>query len=189
MCWGAAQVAGVGEGYTPDTRIHRRAGTPCFLVKLPTIFLHIGLIHLILPNARVVDARRGAMGCCFSGFKQLFAEGQEFTYGLEEVGHYYRDYVGLMDHWDRVLPGKVLRMHYEDVVDDLAGQVHRLLDFCGLPFESACLNYHETERAVRTASSEQVRQPIFRSGVDQWEKYSPYLDPLREVLGPELANT
>lgn len=184
-----AKLAEFGEAYITDTRVHRKAGTPFFIDKMPNNFRHIGLIHLILPNAKIIDARRGAMGCCFSGFKQLFAEGQEFTYGLEEVGHYYRDYVGLMDHWDRVLPGKVLRMHYEDVVDDLDGQVRSLLDFCGLPFEDACLNFHETERAVRTASSEQVRQPIFRSGVDQWEKYSPYLGPLREVLGPELTNT
>ena len=178
-----------GADFIRDTRIHRKLGKRFFIDKMPNNFRHIALIHLILPNARIIDARRGAMACCFSGFKQLFAEGQEFTYGLEEVGHYYRDYVGLMEHWDQVLPGKVLRVHYEDVVADLEGQVRRLLDFCELPFENACLKVHETERAVRTASSEQVRQPIFRSGVDQWENFSPYLDPLREVLGPELANT
>ena len=184
-----AKLAEFGEAYIADTRIHRQAGTPFFIDKMPNNFRHIGLIHLILPNAKVIDARRGAMGCCFSGFKQLFAEGQEFTYGLEEVGHYYRDYVGLMDHWDQVLPGKVLRMNYEQVVDDLESQVRRMLDFLGLPFEEACLNFHQTERAVRTASSEQVRQPIFKSGVDQWEKFSDYLGPLRSVLGPELAST
>jgi hypothetical protein len=127
------------------------------------------------------------MGCCFSGFKQLFAEGQEFTYGLKEVGTYYRDYVGLMDHWDRVLPGKVLLVRYEEVVADLESQVRRLLDFCGLPFEQACLDFHQTDRAVRTASSEQVRQPLYKSGVDQWEKFSDHLDPLRAVLGPDLV--
>lgn len=186
---GRENLAEFGEAFLKDTRIHRKLGKPFFIDKMPNNFRHIGLIHMILPNAKIIDARRGAMGCCFSGFKQLFAEGQEFTYGLEEVGHYYRDYVGLMDHWDRVLPGKVLRVRYEEVVADLEGQVRRLLDFLELPFEEACLNFHETERAVRTASSEQVRQPIFRSGVDQWEKFTDYLDPLRAVLGPELAAT
>lgn len=178
-----------GEDYLRDTRIYRKQGTPLFIDKMPNNFRHIGLISAILPQAKIIDARRSAMGCCFSGFKQLFAEGQEFTYGLHEVGTYYRDYVGLMDHWDQVLPDKVLRVRYEEVVDDLEGQVRRLLDFCGLPFEEVCLNFHETERAVRTASSEQVRQPIFRSGVDQWEKFSDFLGPLRAVLGAELANT
>jgi hypothetical protein len=176
-----------GEAYLHDTRIHRKTNKPFFIDKMPNNFRHIGLIHMILPNAKIIDARRSAMGCCFSGFKQLFAEGQEFTYGLEEIGHYYKDYVALMDHWDKVLPGKVLKVQYEDVVDDLETQVRRVLDFCGLDFEEACINFHQTERAVRTASSEQVRQPLFRSGVDQWENFSPYLDPLRDVLGPELA--
>jgi len=178
-----------GEDYIRDTRIYRKKGTAFFIDKMPNNFRHIGLIHMILPNAKVIDARRGAMGCCFSGFKQLFAEGQEFTYGLDEIGRYYRDYVALMDHWDAVLPGKVLRVSYEAVVADLEPQVRRLLDFCGLPFEQACVDFHQTERAVRTASSEQVRQPIFKSGVDQWENFSSYLDPLRAVLGPELAAT
>ena len=144
---------------------------------------------MILPNAKIIDARRGAMGCCFSGFKQLFAEGQEFTYGLEEIGRYYRDYVTLMDHWDAVLPGKVLRVNYEDVVADIEPQVRRILDYIGLPFEDACINFHQTERAVRTASSEQVRQPIFKSGLDQWAHFEAYLDPLRAALGPELSKT
>ena len=181
------QLAEFGEAFIRDTRIHRKAGTPFFIDKMPNNFRHIGLIHLILPKAKIIDARRGAMGCCFSGFKQLFAEGQEFTYGLTEVGTYYRDYVQLMDHWDTVLPGKVLQVRYEDVVADLESQVRRLLDFCGLPFEQACLDFHQTDRAVRTASSEQVRQPLYKSGVDQWENYSDHLDPLREVLGPELV--
>jgi len=176
-----------GEAYIRDTAIHRKQGKPFFIDKMPNNFRHIGLIHAILPKAKIIDARRGAMGCCFSGFKQLFAEGQEFTYGLEEIGHYYRDYVGLMEHWDSVLPGKVLRVRYEDVVADLEAQVRRLLDFCGLPFEQACVNFHQTERAVRTASSEQVRQPIFKGGVDQWENFSPFLNPLRDILGPELV--
>jgi tetratricopeptide (TPR) repeat protein len=178
-----------GEAFIRDTRIHRKKGTPFFIDKMPNNFRHIGLINMILPNAKIIDARRGAMGCCFSGFKQLFAEGQEFTYGLEEIGQYYADYVRLMDHWDNVLPGKILRVRYEEVVADLETQVRRLLDYCGLPFEEACLNFHQTERAVRTASSEQVRQPIFKSGVDQWENFSEFLDPLRKKLGPELAAT
>ncbi len=183
----AKELTEFGEAFIRDTAIHRKLGKPFFIDKMPNNFRHIGLIHLILPNAKIIDARRGAMGCCFSGFKQLFAEGQEFTYGLEEIGHYYSDYVQLMNHWDTVLPGKILRVRYEEVVADLETQVRRLLDFCGLPFEEACLNFHQTERAVRTASSEQVRQPIFKSGVDQWENFSPYLDPLREILGPELV--
>lgn len=181
------ELAEFGEAFIRDTMIHRKDGTPLFIDKMPNNFRHIGLIHLILPNAKIIDARRSAMGCCFSGFKQLFAEGQEFTYGLEEVGHYYSDYVRLMDHWDHVLPGKVLHVRYEEVVADLETQVRRLLEFCELPFEQACLNFHQTERAVRTASSEQVRQPIYTSGVDQWENYSAFLDPLRAVLGPELV--
>jgi tetratricopeptide (TPR) repeat protein len=184
-----SELTEFGEAYIRDTAIHRKQGVPFFIDKMPNNFRHIGLIHMILPNAKIIDARRGAMGCCFSGFKQLFAEGQEFTYGLEEIGHYYSDYVQLMDHWDHVLPGKILRVRYEDVVADLETQVRRLLDYCGLPFEEACLNFHQTDRAVRTASSEQVRQPIFKSGVDQWENFSGYLDPLRKVLGPELSAT
>jgi hypothetical protein len=182
-------VTRFGEEFIRDTQIFRKGGTPFFIDKMPNNFRHIGLIHMILPNAKIIDARRGAMGCCFSGFKQLFAEGQEFTYGLEEIGQYYADYVRLMDHWDTVLPGKILRVRYEEVVSDLDTQVRRLLDYCGLPFEEACLNFHQTERAVRTASSEQVRQPIFKSGVDQWENFSNVLDPLRNKLGPELAAT
>ena len=182
-------VTRFGEEFIRDTQIYRKGGTPFFIDKMPNNFRHIGLINMILPNAKIIDARRGAMGCCFSGFKQLFAEGQEFTYGLEEVGQYYTDYVQLMDHWDNVLPGKILRVRYEEVVADLETQVRRLLDYCGLPFEEACLNFHQTERAVRTASSEQVRQPIFKSGVDQWENFSEFLDPLRKKLGPELAAT
>jgi len=177
-----------GADYLSDTKIHRKLGKPYFIDKMPNNFRHIGLIHLMLPNAKIIDARRGAMGCCFSGFKQLFAEGQEFTYGLEEVGRYYRDYVELMDHWDRMLPGKVLRVQYEDVVADLEPQVRRILDFCELPFEEACLRFHETQRAVRTASSEQVRKPIFTSGVDQWEHFSDHLDPLRAILAPDLIS-
>ena len=180
------QLAELGRDYIETTRIHR-AGAPFFTDKMPNNFRHIGLIHLILPNAKIIDARREPMACCFSGFKQLFAEGQEFTYGLEEVGRYYRGYVDLMEHWDRVLPGKVLRVQHEDVVADLETQVRRILDYCGLDFEQACLDFHKTDRAVRTASSEQVRQPINTKGLDAWQKFEPHLGPLKSALGPDLA--
>jgi len=175
-----------GQQFIDETQIHRQ-GAAFFIDKMPNNFRHIGLIQLILPNAKIIDARRHPMSCCFSGFKQLFAEGQEFTYGLEDVGKYYRDYVDLMDHWDTALPGKVLRVQYEDVVADLDTQVRRILDHCGLPFEEACINFHETERSVRTPSSEQVRQPIFKSGLEQWRHFEPFLGPLKEALGPELG--
>jgi tetratricopeptide (TPR) repeat protein len=180
----AAKLRAFGEKYLADTRIYR-GGKRFFIDKNPNNFRHLGLIHLILPNARIIDARREPMACCFSNFKQLFASGQEFTYGLEDIGRYYRSYVALMAHWDAVLPGKVLRVQHEDVVNDLAGNVRRLLDFCGLDFEPACLEFHKTARSVRTASSEQVRQPIFRDGLDQWENYAPWLDALRETLADE----
>ena len=179
------QLRALGEAYLDNTRIHRQ-GAPFFTDKMPNNFRHVGLIKLILPNARIIDARRAPMACCFSGFKQLFAEGQEFTYGLDEIGRYYRGYVELMDHWDRVLPGQILRVQYEDVVADLEGQVRRILDFCGLPFEQACLDFHANERAVRTASSEQVRQPIYASGVEQWRHFERHLAPLKSALGPVL---
>ena len=182
----AEKLRGFGEKFIEDTRIHRK-GAPYFIDKMPNNFRHIGLIHLILPNAKIIDARREPMACCFSGFKQLFAEGQEFTYGLEPIGRYYRDYIKLMRHWDDVLPGKVLRVQHEDVLDDLEGQVRRMLDFCGLPFEQSCIDFYKTERSVRTASSEQVRQPITKSGVDQWRRYETFLGPLKEALGPALT--
>lgn len=174
-----------GEQYIDDTLIYRHGGE-FFIDKNPNNFFHLGLIRLILPNAKVIDARRHPMSCCFSGFKQLFGQGQEFSYGLDAIGNYYREYVELMDHWDRVLPGWVLRVQYEDVVDDLETQVRRLLEFCGLEFEEACLAFHETERSVRTPSSEQVRRPIYRSGLDYWRNFDPWLDPLRRALGPEV---
>jgi tetratricopeptide (TPR) repeat protein len=175
-----------GEKYIEDTRIYR-SGAPFFIDKMPNNFRHIGLIHLILPNARIIDARRHPMACCFSGFKQLFAQGQEFTYGLEEIGRYYRSYVELMAHWDRVLPGRVLRVRYEDVVDDLEAQVRRILDYLGLPFEENCIRFHQSDRPVRTPSSEQVRQPIYTSGKAQWRHFEPFLGPLERALGPALA--
>ena len=176
------QLAKFGEEFITNTRVHRQ-GAPFFIDKMPNNFRHIGLIHLILPNAKIIDARRDPMDCCFSGFKQLFAEGQEFTYGLTEVGRYYSDYVGLMEHWDNVLPGKVLRVQHEDVLDDLEGQTRRMLDYLGLPFEEACLEFHKTDRAVRTASSEQVRQPINRKGQGAWKPFEPWLHDLKTALG------
>ena len=176
------ELEALGQSFLETTHVHRH-GTPFFIDKMPNNFRHIGLIKLILPKAKIIDARREPMSCCFSNFKQLFASGQEFTYGLDLIGRYYRSYVDLMDHWEKVMPGAVLRVQYEDVVSDLETQVRRMLDFCGLPFEEACVNFHATERAVRTASSEQVRQPLFRSGLDQWEHYAPYLDPLCAALG------
>ncbi len=178
----AERLYRLGRAYLDDTRMHRSA------LFLPNNFRHLGLIHLILPHAKIIDARRHPMACCFSGFQQLFAEGQEFTYDLRDIGYYYRHYVELMDHWDRVLPGKVLRVYHEDVVNDLEGQVRRLLDFCGLPFERACLEFHRTHRAVRTASSEQVRRPINREGLARWHRFRQFLGPLEEALGPALRD-
>ena len=174
-----------GEQFIEDTRAYRGAA-PYFVDKMPNNFFHVGLIRLILPNAKVIDARRHPMACCFSGYKQLFGEGQEFSYGLREIGNYYRQYVRLMDHWDRVLPGFVLRVEHEDVVEDLEGQVRRMLAFCRLPFEQSCVDYHRTERSIRTPSSEQVRQPIYRSGLEQWRHYERWLGPMKEALGPDV---
>lgn len=183
----AEQLQELGRQYIDETRVHRK-GAPFFTDKMPNNFRHIGLIHLILPNAKIVDARRHPMACCFSSFKQLFAEGQEFTYGLEEIGRYYCGYVDLMAHFERVLPGKILRVHYEDVVADLEGQVRRLLAYCGLPFEEGCVQFHKTEREVRTASSEQVRRPIYKEGLEQWQHFEPWLGPLKDALGPALQD-
>jgi hypothetical protein len=173
-----------GEKYLADTQVYR-SGKPYFIDKNPNNFRHIGLIHLILPNAKIIDARREPMACCFSNFKQLFASGQEFTYGIGDIAHYYRRYVELMAFWDEVLPGKILRVRHEEVVEDLAGNVRRILDFCGLPFEEGCLEFHKTERSVRTASSEQVRRPIFSDGLEQWRNFEPWLSPLKQALAEQ----
>lgn len=174
----------LGEDYLNRTR-HHRTDLPCFIDKMPNNFTHIGMIHLILPNARIIDARRHPMACCFSAYKQLFGQGH-FSYDFEELGRYYRDYVSLMDHWDEVLPGRVLRVQYEDTVADLERQVRRILDYCGLPFEEQCLRFHETKRVIRTASSEQVRQPLHADAVEHWRNFLPHLDPLVEALGPVM---
>jgi tetratricopeptide (TPR) repeat protein len=180
------QLRKFGESYIEDTRF-QRGEAPHFIDKMPNNFMHIGLIHLMLPNAKIIDARRHPMGCCFSNYKQLFADGQEFTYDLDEMARYYHGYVELMGHWGRALPGTVLRVHYEHVVADLEGQVKRILEFLGLPFEESCLQFHRTERSVRTPSSEQVRQPIYRSGLDQWRHYEPWLSPLADRLAALCA--
>jgi hypothetical protein len=175
----------LGQEYIDRTRIQRGAA-PFFIDKMPNNFLHIGLISLILPKARIIDARRHPMAACFSGFTQLFARGQTFTYGLNNLGRYYRDYVDLMDHWDEVLPGRVLRVQYEEMVADTENQVRRMLDFCGLEFEENCLHFYQTDRAVRTASSEQVRQPIYSAATEHWRNFEPHLDELKQALGPVL---
>ncbi|MEM7359568.1 MAG: sulfotransferase [Pseudomonadota bacterium] len=175
-----------GESFITDTLYHRGDGIR-FIDKMPNNFRHIALIRLMLPNAKIIDARREPLACCFSGFKQLFAEGQEFTYGLDLIGRYYRAYVELMDHWDNVLPGAILRVQHEDVLNDLETEVRRMLDYLELPFEESCLEFYKTERAVRTPSSEQVRQPIFKSAVQQWQHYEPHLGPLKSALGPVLT--
>jgi tetratricopeptide (TPR) repeat protein len=179
----------LGDQYLDGTRVYRGGkpgAIPFFIDKMPNNFRHLGLIHLILPNARVIDARREPMACCFSNFKQLFAQGQEFTYHIEDIARYYRTYLELMRHWNTVLPGRVLRVHHEDVVDDLERAVRQILDFCGLEFESQCVEFYKTERSIRTASSEQVRRPLYREGLDQWRHFEPYLGPLRSALGDAL---
>jgi cytochrome c-type biogenesis protein CcmH/NrfG len=181
----ADEFRALGEKYLTDTQIYR-TGKPYFIDKMPNNFRHLGFIHLMLPNAKIIDARREPMACCFGNLKQLFARGQEFVYSVDDIARYYRTYLELMEHWDAVLPGRVLRVQHEDVVDDLEGNVRRILDYCELPFEPACLEFHRTERSIRTASSEQVRQPIFRDGLNLWRHYEPWLGPLREALGDAL---
>ena len=181
-----AQLRALGERYLAQTRIQRKTGAPLFIDKMPNNWIYVGLIALILPNAKIIDARRHPLSCCFSGFKQHFARGQHFSYSLEDLGRYYRDYVALMAHFDAVLPGRVHRVVYERMVEDTEAEVRSLLDYCGLPFEDACLRFYENERAVRTASSEQVRQPIFRDAVEHWRNYEPWLGPLKTTLGPML---
>jgi hypothetical protein len=166
--------------------VYRKTAAPFFIDKLPNNWLYVGLIHLMLPNAKIIDARRHPLGCCLSAFKQHFARGQNFAYDLTDLGRYYRDYVDLMSHIDAVLPGRVHRVFYESTIDDTEAQIRRLLDHCALPFEEQTLKFYENERAVRTASSEQVRRPIFKDAVDHWRHYEPWLGTLKEALGPVL---
>jgi tetratricopeptide (TPR) repeat protein len=182
-----ARLRALGERYIAETRRLRKTDAPFFIDKMPNNCLYVGLIHLILPNARLIDARRHPLGCGFSCFKQHFARGQSFTYALEDIGRYYRDYVDLLAHFDAVLPGRVHRVFYERMIEDTHTEVRRLLAHCGLPFDAGCLKFFENDRAVRTASSEQVRQPIFRDGLDHWRHYESWLEPLRTALGPVLS--
>ena len=186
----ADEVRRLGEQYLADTRVYRggKPGAPLFIDKMPNNFRHLGLIRLMLPNARIIDARREPMACCFSNLKQLFAKGQEFTYSNEDIARYYRTYLQLMQHWDEVLPGRILRVQHEDLVDDLEGNVRRILEFCGLDFEPQCIEFYKTVRSVRTASSEQVRQPIYREGLDHWKHFEPWLGPLKDALGDALVS-
>jgi len=181
------EATALGERYLAQTRAHRLIGRAHFIDKMPNNFLHLGLIHLILPRARIIDVRRAPLACCFSNFKQHFQVGLYFSYSLEDIGRYYRDYVRLMAHFDAVLPGRVHRLQYEALVADLEGEVRRLLQFCGLPFEERCLRFHETARVVQTASSEQVRRPLNSDGLEQWRHFEPWLGPLKQALG-DLAH-
>ncbi len=182
----AAECRALGERYIERTRIQRKSGKPFFIDKMPNNFQHIGLIRLALPKARIIDVRRHPLACCFSGFKQNFARGQRFSYSLEHIGRYYRDYVELMAHFDAALPGAIHRVIYERLVDDTEAEVRRLLDYCGLPFEAGTLSFHRNERAVRTASAQQVRRPINRDGLEQWRHFEPWLQPLKDSLGAVL---
>ncbi len=175
-----------GERYINNTKVHRTQGLPFFIDKMPNNFAHIALIKLILPNAKIIDARRHPLACCFSNYKQHFARGQNFSYSLEDVGQYYSDYVKLMSHFDAVLPDRIHRVNYESMVENTEAELGRLLEYCGLPFETGCLRFFENDRPVRTASSEQVRKPIYKEGVDHWRHYEEWLGPLKKVLGPVL---
>lgn len=181
------QLRELGEEFLERTRVQRKTDKPFFIDKMPNNFAHAGFIHLILPNAKIIDARRHPLGCCFSGFKQHFARGQAFSYDLTDIGRYYADYVELMAHFDAVLPGRVHRVIYEAMIADPEAEIRALLDHCGLPFEEACLSPHKNDRAVRTASSEQVRRPIFKDAVEHWQKFESHLDPLKQALGPVLS--
>lgn len=181
------QLARRGEEFLKRTRIQRKTERPFFIDKLPNNWMHTVFIMLALPGAKIVDARRHPLGCCFSNFKQHFARGQAFAYSLEDMGRYYADYVRLMAHLDRVQPGRIHRVIYERMVDDTEAEVRALLGYCGLPFEPACLEFHRTERAVRTPSSEQVRRPIFREGTEAHLPFEPWLGPLKTALGPVLT--
>lgn len=183
----AADVRELGEQFLEEARVYRRLGRPFFIDKMPNNFWHVGLIHLLLPKAIILDVRRNPMACCFGNLKQLFGTtNQEFAYDAADVARHYRCYVELMRHWDEVMPGRVLRVRHEDVVEDLEGAVGRLLAHCRLPYDPACLTFHETKRSIRTPSSEQVRQPISREGLVQWRNYEPWLGPLRDAIGEDL---
>ena len=177
------RLAELGAEFIKRTRIQRKTDKPFFIDKLPNNWAYVGLIHLVLPNAKIIDARRHPLDCCFSNFRQHFARGQAFSYDLGHMGRYYSDYVRAMAHFAAVLPGRVHRVIHEAVLHDPETEIRALLAYLGLPFEEACVNFHENKRAVRTASSEQVRRPINRDGVDQWKPYDRHLGPLKAALG------
>jgi hypothetical protein len=179
-------LAKFGHKYLADSRTHRKTRKPHFTDKLPNNWEHLGLILTVLPNAKIVDARRHPMDCCFSCFKQLFSVGQEFTYSLDWVGRYYADYVRMMDHFDRLFPGRVHRVIHEKLIEDPEREIRTLLDYLGLPFDDACLRFYQNDRAVRTPSAEQVRRPINRQGVGRWRPFEPWLGELKQALGPVL---
>ena len=172
----------MGEAYIQNTLDQRVTDKPYFIDKMPNNFVHIGLINLILPNAKIIDARRNPMDCCFSCYKQLFGSGQGFTYSQNRIGNYYLDYLKIMEHWDKVLPGKVHRVLYENMIEDTEKQIRQLLKYCDLEFEESCLNFYKTKRTVRTPSSEQVRQPIYKKGIGQWNNFEPWLGDLKKTL-------
>ena len=176
----------LGQDYLDLAQIHRAEGKPRFIDKMPNNFPSVGFIHLILPNAKIIDARRYPMDSCLSCYRQLFARGQSFTYDLTEIGEYFLEYQRMMDYWHEVLPGRCLTVQYEDMVTDFDNQVRRLLEYCGLPWEENCARFYETERPVRTASSEQVRQPVYTRSIHFWRNYADRLQELREVLEPAL---
>jgi hypothetical protein len=180
--------AEIGEEYLERVSVQRRTDKPYFIDKLPNNWLYVPFIQLVLPNAKIIDARRHPLGCCFSNYRQHFARGQDFTYDLHDLGRYYSDYVRLMSHIDKALPGRVHRVIYERMVDDTETEIRKLLKYCGLDFEPACLAFHETERAVRTASSEQVRRPIYREATEEWQRYEANLAPLKDALGDVLES-
>jgi hypothetical protein len=182
----AAELCQLGDLYLERTHIHRKTDRPFFIDKMPNNFLYLGIIQSILPNAKIIDARRHPMGCCFSNFKQFYAKGQNFSYSLNDVSRFYRDYVQLMAHFDQVLPGRIHRVFYEDTVSDTERVVREMLEYCELEYEPECLRFFESRRPVRTASSEQVRQPINQKGVEQWQNFEPWLQPLKEALGDVL---
>jgi hypothetical protein len=184
--FGDDQLRVLGEEYLERTRVQRKTDRPMFIDKMPNNWSHVGFIQLILPNAKIIDARRHPLGCCFSNFKQHFARGQAFTYDLAELGSYYADYVRMMRHFDSALPGRIHRVFYENMIADPEAEVRALLEYLELPFEEACLRFYENDRAVRTASSEQVRRPINRDGLEQWQAFEPWLGPLKKALGPVL---
>jgi len=182
----AEQLSAAGGKFLSATRVHRKRGRPFFIDKTPSNFHHLGLLHLILPNAKIVDARRHPLGCGFAIFKQYFPYGHSFGFDLTEIGRYYRDYVEFMAHFDTVLPGRIHRVFYEELVTDAETQIRRVLDYLGLPFEESCLRFHKTDRAVLTPSAEQVRQPIYTDAVEHWRNYAKWLGPLKAALGDVL---